>query len=51
MKKEIISFLLDLKRCGEFYHSAIEIDSHCDDPISGDEFKERLDDILKSIAR
>jgi hypothetical protein len=32
----------DLVRCGSFYHRAIELDSHIEDPVDGDTFSLRI---------
>lgn len=32
----------DLVRCGSFYGTAIELDSHIEDPVDGDTFSLRI---------
>ncbi|KKM68642.1 hypothetical protein LCGC14_1458780 [marine sediment metagenome] len=41
--------LTDLKRCGIFYYSAIEIDIHVDNSIDGEEFEEKINSLLEKI--
>lgn len=43
--------LNDLKRCGDFYYSAIEIDNHVDNNIDGEEFEKKIDKILEKINK
>lgn len=49
MKDKILNFLLDLKRCGEFYPSAIELDKYVENPFDGLEFEKRLNELIKLL--
>ena len=44
-----VRILEDLKRCGSFYCSAIELDNYIENGIDGEEFEERIDNLLKEI--
>lgn len=46
--KSVRNLLLDLKRCGNFFYSAIEIDPYIKNPIDGEEFKKRIDNLIKT---
>jgi len=46
---EVYQLLLDLKRCGNFYNSAIEIDMNISNGIDGEEFEKRIDKLLKRL--
>lgn len=48
---ETYKLLIDLIRCGDFYGSAIEIDSHVENPIDGDEFKDRIDSLVGKLSK
>ena len=39
---EVKELLTDLKRCGTFFLSAIEIDQYVTNPIDGEEFEKRI---------
>jgi hypothetical protein len=43
---EAFSIIKDLKRCGDFYHTAIELDIHDKNFISGEDFEERINKLL-----
>jgi len=43
--------ITDLKRCGTFYNSAIELDRYIDNSIDGEKFEERIDILLKKIEK
>jgi hypothetical protein len=45
------SLLEDLKRCCAFYPGAIEIDSYIDNAIDGEQFEERIDQLLKTLNK
>ncbi len=47
--KEAEKLLTDLKRCGSFYNSAIELDMYQKYSINGEEFENRIDELLKKI--
>ena len=49
--KETKSLLEDLKRCGRFFPSAIEIDPYIENPIDGDQFEERIHQLLKELNK
>jgi hypothetical protein len=51
LKKETKSLLEDLKRCGIFYASAIEIDLYIDNSIDGEEFEKRIDKLLNELNK
>jgi hypothetical protein len=42
-----IDILKELKRCGEFYYRAIEIDLMTDNCISGDEFEKLINEAIE----
>lgn len=43
---ELEKVLKDLLRCGDFHRSAIEIDPHIKDSISGEEFELRINELI-----
>jgi len=49
--KETKSLLEDLKRCGLFYLSAIELDPYIDNAVDGEEFEERIDSLLHELNK
>jgi len=49
--KETKTLLEDLKRCGSFYSSAIEIDTYIENAIDGEEFEERIHQLLKELNK
>ena len=49
--KETKSLLEDLKRCGSFYPSAIELDYYIENSIDGEDFEKRIDQLLKEFNK
>ena len=47
--EEINELLQDLKRCGSFYYSAIELDIHTENFINGEELEKRINKLLHKI--
>lgn len=41
--------LTNLKRCGDFYFSAIELDRYIDNPIGGEDLEKDIDKLLEMI--
>ncbi len=46
---ETKQLLLDLKRCGQFYHRAIEIDLMAKPRIDGEQFEKRINELLNKL--
>ncbi len=46
---ETKQLLLDLKRCGQFYRRAIEIDLMAKPRIDGEQFEKRINELLKKL--
>lgn len=41
--------LTNIKRCGDFYFRAIELDRHLDNPINGEDLEKDIDKLLEMI--
>ncbi len=48
--QEAKTILQELKRCGNFYPSAIELDLYgISNAIDGEDFEEKIDELLKKL--